>query len=301
MCLPGTIEAVRREADAQGIVAADAEEVGIDRRTVLVGGAAAALAALWPGRAAATPARTPARFADLTHVMRAGFPVFGGDPPERTTIARIATEGFYSQQWRLQEHSGTHMDAPGHFIAGARLAPQIRPVELMNLPIAVIDVSARAAQNADTVVTPDDLRRYERRYGRIPRRALVAMNSGWAAKAGDPTAFKGGPAYPNYHFPGFGIDAVEWLLANRAPAAIGVDTLSLDPGNSTEFPVHKRWLATNRYGLENLNNLGSIPPRGARAFVGLIPWEEGSGGPSRVIASWGARGRGGGVAASLAG
>jgi kynurenine formamidase len=297
MCLPGTIDAVRREADARGIVGAEPEEVVVDRRSVLAGGAAAALAALWPGRAAAAPA--PDRFADLTHVFREGFPVFGGDPPARTTIARIPSEGFYSQEWRFQEHSGTHMDAPGHFVAGGRLSPQIRPAELMGLPIAVVDVAARAARNPDTVVTPDDLRRYERRHGRIPRGALVAMNSGWARKAGNPAEFKGGPAYPNYHFPGFGIDAVEWLIANRSPAAIGVDTMSLDPGNSTTFPVHVRWLGTNRYGLENLNNLGSIPPRGARAFVGLIPWQRGSGGPSRVIATWGggSGGRGGGAAA----
>ena len=291
MCLPGTVGAVRREADAQGIVNAEPEEPVVDRRAVLLGGAAAALAGLWPARAAA--ARGQARHADLTHVFREGFPVFGGDPPARTTIARIATEGFYSQEWRFQEHSGTHMDAPGHFIAGGRLSPQIRPDELMGLPIAVVDISARAARNPDAVVTPDDMRRYERRHGRIPRGALVAMNSGWARKANDPVAFKGGTAYPNYHFPGFGIDAVEWLLANRGPAAIGVDTLSLDPGNSTKFPVHVRWLGTNRYGLENLNNLRSIPPSGARAFVGLVPWQRGSGGPARVLASWG----GGGLAA----
>jgi kynurenine formamidase len=135
-------------------------------------------------------------------------------------------------------------------------------------------------------VTPDDLRAFERRHGRIPDGALVAMNSGWAAKVGDPLAFKGGDAFPNYHFPGFGLEAAMWLAENRDVSGIAVDTMSLDPGNSTTFAVHVNFLATDRYGLENVNGLDRIPPRGALAYVGLIPWEEGSGGPCRVIANW---------------
>ncbi|HZA40649.1 MAG TPA: cyclase family protein, partial [Actinomycetota bacterium] len=89
-----------------------------------------------------------------------------------------------------------------------------------------------------------------------------------------------------YHFPGFGIDAVEWLLANRSITGIGVDTLSLDVGASTTFDVHVTLLGADKYGIESLANLSLIPPRGAEAFVGVIPWEEGSGGPCRVVAHW---------------
>jgi kynurenine formamidase len=136
------------------------------------------------------------------------------------------------------------------------------------------------------MVTVDDLRAFERRHGTIPERALVAMDSGWAAKIGDPLAFKGGASFPDYHFPGFSVEAALWLVQNRNVGAIGVDTLSLDPGNSSTFPVHVNYLATNRYGLENLAHLNRIPPRGATAYVGLIPWEEGSGGPCRILATW---------------
>jgi kynurenine formamidase len=278
MCLPGTVETVREERERAGTPR-------VDRRTLLAGGAAAALAAAFPTAAAAVrPAKK--RFADLTHEFRDGFPVFVvGTEPERETIADFATAGFYAQRWTFGEHSGTHMDAPGHFDEGGRLSPEITPQELI-LPIVVVDISARAAEEPDTMLLPDDLVRFEGRHGRIPTGALVAMDSGWAAKVDDPLEFKGGASFPNYHFPGFSLDAAMWLVEERSVTAIGVDTLSLDPGNSTTFPVHVNYLATDRYGLENLANLGQIPPRGALAYVGLIPWEEGSGGPCRVIANW---------------
>jgi kynurenine formamidase len=277
MCLPGTVEAVRDQTERKG-------ERHFDRRTALLGGLGAAAAAAFPAPALAVRG-TPRRLQDLTHVFTAGFPVFNPPPPARETVVTIPANGFYAQKWTFGEHSGTHMDAPGHFVAGGRLSPDITPQELI-VPLVVVDISARAAQNPDAVVTVDDVRRFERGHGRIPDGALVCMNSGWASKVDDPLEFKGGAAFPNYHFPGFGAEAAMWLVEHRDVTGIGVDTLSLDPGNSSTFPVHVNFLATDRYGLENLANLGRVPPRGAVAYVGLIPWEEGSGGPARVIASW---------------
>jgi kynurenine formamidase len=278
MCLPGTVEAVR-EASAGG---------AISRRAALAGGGAAALAALLPGTATAHGDRGHkhgGRVADLTHVFRAGFPMYTGNPPTRRTIFNYVPNGFYAQEWTLGEHSGTHMDAPGHFFAALRFTPQIAPEELF-LPAAVIDISARAAQDPDATVTADDIRRYERRYGRIPRGAAVLMNSGWAARAGDPVAYKNADATGAYHFPGFGEDGVEYVIERTRAAVIGVDTLSLDPGNSTTFFTHNTWLRTDHYGLENIANLAAIPPRGAVLFVGVIPWEGGSGGPLRLLARY---------------
>jgi kynurenine formamidase len=272
MCLPGTVEKVRESSRR------------LDRRTVLMGGVGAAVVAAFPASAGAVrPAK--GRLQDLTHTFTEGFPVFTFDTPTRRTLVTIPTGGFYSQEWTFGEHSGTHMDAPGHFVAGGRLSPEITPQELV-VPIVVIDISARARSHPDAMVTVDDVRGFEHRHGRIPDGALVCMNSGWAAKIDDPLAFKGGAAFPDYHFPGFGVEAAIWLAENRDVTGIGVDTMSLDPGNSSTFPVHVNFLATDRYGLENLNNLGRIPPRGALAYVGLIPWEEGSGGPCRVLANW---------------
>jgi kynurenine formamidase len=274
MCLPGTIEAVRER------------ETGVSRRAVLAGGGAAALAALMPaGADAQRRRRRRTRIVDLTHTFTAGFPVYTGNAPTRRTLVTIPNDGFYAQEWTFGEHSGTHMDAPGHFVTDGRFVPELRPSELV-LPIVVIDISSRARRDPDAVVTPDDLRRFERRHGRIPRGALVAMASGWDAKVDDSDEFKGTDAGGTYHFPGFGEEAVEVLLDQRRAAAIGVDTMSLDHGPSTTFAVHVNWLGADRYGLENLANLRRLPPRGAVATVGVIPWQDGSGGPARVLASY---------------
>jgi kynurenine formamidase len=112
------------------------------------------------------------------------------------------------------------------------------------------------------------------------------MNSGWDARAGDATRFKNADASGTYHFPGWGADAVTWLLERRRASVIGVDTMSLDPGPSSTFDAHLSWLGSDRYGLEGVANLGSIPARGAQLIVGVIPWEEGSGGPCRLLARY---------------
>ena len=284
---------------ATDAAAMEARHDRLDRRGFLrraaVAGAGAALVGAVPLTAASAAPAAPAasraalrsrpRMRDLTHVFRAGGPVYTFSSPARETLVTIQNDGFYAQQWTFAEHSGTHLDAPGHFVVGNRLADELPPDELV-APIVVIDISARAATNPDAEVLPADLRAFERRHGRIPRNAIVAMYSGWETRIDNPTAYRNVGADGLFHFPGFGIDAVEWLLENRSIRAIGVDTLSLDNGPSQSFIVHVTVLGAERYGLENLRNLGTIPRRGATAFVGLVPWEEGSGGPARVIASW---------------
>jgi kynurenine formamidase len=278
MCLPGTEEKVRARFIEEG-------PPRFTRRTALAAAAGATVAAAFPASAVRARSRVRPRVRDLTHTFRAGFPVYAFDPPTRRTLVTVEDDGFYSQEWTFGEHSGTHVDAPGHFITDGRRSPQLRPSELI-APLVVIDISERSAVDPDAVVRPKDLRSFERRHGRIPRGALVAMYSGWETRVGDPQAYKNPDASGTFHFPGFGIEAVEWLLAERDIAGIGVDTLSLDHGPSQTFDVHLAVLGADRYGIENLANLNRIPAAGATGFVGLIPWEEGSGGPARVLAVW---------------
>ena len=283
MCVPGTIEAVRSQVEQ---VEEEAKAPRLDRRAALLLGAGTALAAALPGGARAAGQAGGKKAQDLTHLFRVGIPMFPDVPrPSRETFVTVPVNGFYGQIWNFWEHTGTHLDVPAHFIVGGRTTPQLTLEELM-APIAVIDISERAAHQPDTVVTTDDLRHYERGYGRIKHGSLVAMNSGWDARAGSEAAYRNTDASGTMHFPGWSEDAIEWLIGERSIGAIGVDTLSLDPGNATAFVAHVALLSANRFGIENLANLGAIPPKGATAFVGVIPWEEGSGGPARVVATW---------------
>jgi kynurenine formamidase len=268
-----------------------AAATGLSRRAALVGGAAVAASAVLGGTAQAgerEPELSGRRHGlrDLTHTLTTSFPAFApGEEAVRRTLVTIEDDGYYLQEWRIIEHIGTHVDAPGHFTLGGRLAPDLELSELI-VPAVVIDIADRAARDPDTVVTVEDLRAFERRHGRIPRDAAVLMYSGWAAKVGDPDAYRGADATGTLHFPGFGPDACEWLLRRRGIRSLGVDTLSIDPGNSTTFETHLILTGADRYGLENLANLDRIPRRGATIVVGLIPYEQGSGGQARIFASW---------------
>jgi kynurenine formamidase len=276
MCLPGTVEKVAERTRTEGV----------SRRSFLAAaGAAGVTATLLPApvEARGRDRRRRHRSVDLTHTFAAGFPMYTGNEPSRRAVTTIPANGFYGQEWTFGEHSCTHMDAPGHFVEGGRLTPEITTRELM-LPVAVIDISRRARHDPDAEVTVDDLKDYEKRHGRIPKDAAVFMYSGWEKRLPDGYAYKNADSSGTYHFPGFGIEAAEALLDKRKVRAIGVDTLSLDPGNSTTFDVHVNWLGADRFGIENLANLGKLRPSGATAFIGVIPWEEGSGGPCRVIA-----------------
>jgi kynurenine formamidase len=261
----------------------------VTRRAALFGAAAVAGTAAFaaPAEAAATPAFGRGRgLRDLTYPLTTDFPAFApGEESQRRTYVTIEDDGYYMQEWRILEHTGTHVDAPGHFTPGGRLSTELRLSELIT-PAVVVDISARAARNPDAVVTVADLVAFERRHDRIPRGAAVLMYSGWGAKVGDPEAYRGTDAAGTLHFPGFSADACEWLLRKRGIRSLGVDTLSIDPGESETFETHLILTGADRYGLENLANLNRIPAYGATIVVGLIPFQGGSGGQARIFATW---------------
>jgi kynurenine formamidase len=284
MCVPGTVETVRDRAVREGIPR-------VSRRAALAAGAGAVAAAALPtgalghGRRGGHTSHRKKDLVDLSHVYSEDFPGFPGTPATtRETFVTIPTGGFYGQVWSLWEHTCTHMDVPAHFVEGGRTSPELSLDELV-APIVVVDISKRVAREPDTAVTPDDLARFERRHGRIPKGAVVAMYSGWESRAGDVDAYRNADAGGTMRFPGWGKEAVEWLLERRRIRGIGVDTLSLDPGSSATFDAHLTVLGADRYGIENFANLKHLPARGATLVLGLVPWREGSGGPCRAFAS----------------
>jgi kynurenine formamidase len=175
---------------------------------------------------------------DLTWTFSPSFPVFvDGEEATRSTHVTIEENGYYLQRWTFYEHTATHMDAPGHFTVGGRLSPEITLDELF-VPAFVVDISDKVRRDHDADVTVDDLTRFERRHGRIPRRSAVLMYSGWETRAGSTDLYRGTDASGGYHFPGFDVEAVDWLIERRNITAIGVDTMSLDHGPSATFDVH---------------------------------------------------------------
>ena len=226
---------------------------------------------------------------DLTHTLSPKFPIIPIPgltfPIKITAIATLEKFGVAVNKWELMDHNGTHIDAPCHFIAKTQTLEQL-PVRNLIVPAAVIDISKRAKRDADSAVTIDDVKAWEKNHGRLPRGSAVFMYSGWDVKAGDPKAYLGTDKSNTHHFPGFAEEACKFLVTEREIAGIGVDTVSLDIGPDKEFKAHKALLRGNKWGLECVANLSQIPPSGATVFVGATKVEGSSGGPARLIACW---------------
>jgi kynurenine formamidase len=221
---------------------------------------------------------------DLSHTLFEGFPTFSGDSWfEMQYPITWEKDRINLKNWTLMEHSGTHIDAPIHFSKNGKSAELI-PVQDLLCPLAIVDIRAKAADDPDAYLTPDDIAAWESRNGEIPEGACVVMNSGWAAHLRSPR-FAGRDEQGLNHTPGFHPEAAAMLLAERSVKGIAVDTLSLDRGlASGEFPVHYAWLGSGRWGAECLTALDIVPDAGAWIFVGAPKVEGATGGPSRIVA-----------------
>lgn len=277
-------------------VAACTQKIAHDmsRRRFLKGASLAAAAVASAGCVAPVVVEAPAAAAqsgkafsfndlvDLTHTLGVDFPTFGGEQQlELETMVTLANDGYNMYRWLLVEHTGTHMDAPFHFSDGPS-ADQI-PVSDLFGPLVNVDIRAKAEADPDAQLTPDDLAAWESEYGPIPAGAIVAMNSGWSDFVAD-AKFRNADPDGVMHFPGFHIEAVEFLLTERDVKGIFVDTLSLDFGPSPDFAVHYRWLPAGKWGMECVANLGQLPATGATVVVGGPKIAGATGGPSRVFA-----------------
>lgn len=255
----------------------------LNRRSLFLGAAASGAAAIAAGAISARPALAQAsgKVVDLTHVFDEKFPTFDGVPGIAYEEAVNFDASGY-QLWKLTvfEHSGTHIDAPLHFSKDGISVDQLAPESLI-CPLCVIDITAKARDDANASLEAEDVEAWIAANGEIPQGACVAMNSGWGTKVGMPE-FRNTPD-GNFAFPGFGKSATD-MLAEMGVAAIASDSLSLDPGNSADFAVHNSWLPGGRYGIECLANADQLPAKGATVFVGAPKHARGTGGPARILA-----------------
>ena len=228
---------------------------------------------------------------DLTHAFSANSIFWPTDTAgfKLDTLSYGKTTGgwFYSSfRYSAAEHGGTHLDAPIHFAEGRTTSDAI-PVDRLVGPAVVIDVSARA--HKDYVVSVDDFTQWESEHGAIPNGAIVLIRTGWGQKYGDRTAYlgtsqTGAAAVAQLHFPGLGADAAQWLVANRNVDAVGIDTPSIDHGQSADFRSHVILYEKDIPGFENVANLESLPAVGSYVMALPMKIKDGSGGPLRIVA-----------------
>jgi len=225
---------------------------------------------------------TFSRIIDLTHRLTPDFPSFFGPAYETETLMTRTEDGFNLRRLSYAEHVGTHFDAPLHFSDDGLSIDEI-PIRHLVCPLAVIDVRDQAAQSPDYRLGLADLERFEAQNGRIPDGACVAMFSGWEVHLGS-ERFRNFTTPGVFHFPGFHEETADYLIQERQVYGIAVDTMSLDFGATRDSPVHNLWLPSGRYGIENVANLGLLPPLGATLIAGAPKIQGTTGGPGRVMA-----------------
>ena len=217
-------------------------------------------------------------------------PEFGQTAPfELEEISRYDDRGpaWYWNNFRTGEHTGTHFDAPVHWVTGKDLddVSEVPPARLIG-PAAVIDCTTGVDDNPDFLLEVSDIEAWEADHGTLPSGSWVLVRSGWSARGDDPAAFANaddqGP-----HTPGLSPDAARHL-AGLDILGLGVETVGTDAGAAfgfdPPFPCHSLFMGANKYGITQLRNLDQLPPTGAVVVAAPLPIVDGSGSPCRVLA-----------------
>ncbi len=207
-----------------------------------------------------------------------------------TVFAGITEKGYYysAYQFSLAEHGGTHFDAPIHFNEKGQSVDQI-PVERLIGDAVVIDVSADALANKDYLISIEDFEKWETINGKIPEGAFVLVYTGYSRFYPDKekymgTSERGEAAVAKLHFPGLDPKAATWLAEVRKVNAFGLDTPSIDYGQSVYFETHRNLFKNGVIAFENLANLDKLPAKGATVFAFPMKIKGGSGAPLRMVA-----------------
>jgi kynurenine formamidase len=223
---------------------------------------------------------------DLTYALNDNLPNWEGtaeSPFRAQELGNIERDGYYSRIFWTQEHYGTHLDAPAHFAADGWTVDQI-PADRLVRPLVVLDVRKNVGGNSDYEVRIEDVGAWEHVHGPIPSGSVVLAYTGWDERWKSHASFRNQQSDGLTHYPGFSLEAAKFLVQSRQVVGIGIDTMSVDVGATTTYPVHLFTSKQNVYHLENLAHLSEVPPSGATVIVAPIKLERGSGGPARVLA-----------------
>jgi len=212
------------------------------------------------------------------------------EPFTRTTVAEGKTpQGYYYSAYNFSaaEHGGTHIDAPVHFGEGKKSVDQLELGQLIS-PAVKIDVSAKAAIDRDYLIDVDDITNWETENGKIPELSIILFQTGFSARWPDKKSYlgtdqKGPDAVKDLHFPGLSPDAAKWLVENRKINAVGIDTASIDFGQSTLFESHVALMTNNIPAFENVADLDKLPSKGFHVVALPMKIKGGSGAPLRIV------------------
>ena len=207
-----------------------------------------------------------------------------------TDFEGMTDKGYFYSAYRYSaaEHGGTHLDSPVHFAKGRNTVDQL-PLEQLMGPAIVIDVTSQCATNPDYLVSVADFENWEKRNGKIPAGTIVLLRTGFGKFYPDRKKYlgteeRGAEAVAKLHFPGLDPAAARWITTNRSIKAIGLDTASIDYGQSTLFESHRALFEKNVPAFENVANLDQLPAKGFSVIALPMKIKGGSGGPLRIIA-----------------
>jgi kynurenine formamidase len=245
-----------------------------------------------PGPAPTPPPFPGGEIVDLSHTYDASaiyWPTAEGFKLRKDADGETPSGYYYAaNSFFTSEHGGTHIDAPVHFARGRQSVEQI-PLQRLIGPAVVIDVAEQSGKNADYQVTAEDIQRFEREHGPLPENVIVLLRTGFSKRWPDAatylgTVLRGEEGARQLHFPGLHPDAARWLVDNRRIGAIGIDTASIDYGQSTLFESHRTLYARDIPAFENLAALDRLPPTGASIIALPMKIGGGSGAPLRAVA-----------------
>ena len=195
---------------------------------------------------------------------------------------------YFSNNYMASEHGGTHIDAPNHFAYERKTVDEI-PLEQLIGNAVVIDVSDKALNNRDYQVNASDFKSWEDKNGKIEKGSVILLYTGYGKYWPDKekymgTSERGADAVRNLHFPGLHPDGAKWLVENRSIKAVGLDTPSIDYGQSEYFRSHQILFEKNIPAFENVANLDKLPAKGAIIIALPMKIKGGSGAPLRIVA-----------------
>ncbi|WP_433566645.1 cyclase family protein [Nocardia sp. CA-151230] len=230
---------------------------------------------------------------DLTTPLQETTPILQLPPPLANTvpfrleeISRYDDRGpaWYWNNIHTGEHTGTHLDAPVHWLSG-RDGHDVSqaPMQTLVAPVAMIDMTAEVAADPEFLLEIEHIHRWEKEHGPLPAGGWLLYRTGWESRGEDAAAFTN-----DGHTPGVSAACAEWLAEESALTGLGVETVGTDAGAAAgfepPFPCHSRLLGANKWGLTSLRNLARVPATGALLIVSPLPIVGGSGSPARVLA-----------------